>query len=253
MNVSLFQAAAALDGNLQWQQMIAQNLAASSVPAFKRSDISFHTIQAGVLGAGSNDLISQGIPTLLPSPTIATTFQQGTLQPTGDKTDMALQGPGFFKIQQPDGSIVYTRDGGIKLNKDGQMLDKHGNAFLSEVDAPIELDPKRPLDIKITEAADVSQGGPPIGTLGIVEFQDPTQLQPIGGGYFKALPGAQPVPSTLMTTTVHHETSEQANVVPTKEVSTLLLALRHYEANQKVIQMHDERMGRMIQELSATS
>ena len=253
MNVSLYQAAAALDGNLQWQQTIAQNLAASSVPAFKRSDISFHSIQAGVLGAGSNDVISQEHPTLLPSPSIATTFQQGTLQPTGDKSDLALQGRGFFKVQLQNGTFVYTRDGGFKLDADGRFLDKHGNEFVSEVDAPIQLNPKRPLDIAVSGAGEVSQGGPAVATLGIVEFTNTAHLKPIGGGYFLPLPTAEMVPSNEITTTVHQETSEQANVVPTKEVSTLLLALRHYEANQRVIQMHDERMGRMIQELSATS
>ena len=251
MNVSLFQAAAALEGNLQWQQVIAQNLAASSAPAFKRSDISFHTIQAGIIGAGSNDVMAQEIPTLLPSPSINMTFLQGTLQPTGDKADMALQGPGFFKIQRADGSFAYTRDGGFKMDADGTMLDKQGNGFMTEVDAPITLNPKRSHDTKITENGDISQGAGVVGTLGVFEFRNPSQLRPVGGGYFLPQPGDPPVAAT--TTTVHHETAEQSNVVPTKEVSTLLLALRHYEANQKVIQMHDERMGRMIQELSATT
>src|SRR5579862_9602732 len=43
-------------------------------------------------------------------------FDQGALQSTGQPTDIAIDGQGFFQIQQPNGQIAYTRDGAFKLD-----------------------------------------------------------------------------------------------------------------------------------------
>src|SRR5689334_11170120 len=48
MNVSLHQAASALNAMDRWQETIAENLAASSVPGFKKQDFSFAAVQAGL-------------------------------------------------------------------------------------------------------------------------------------------------------------------------------------------------------------
>ena len=46
MNVSLFQAAAAMNANSRWQEVIAENLASSSVPGFKKQELSLAAVQA---------------------------------------------------------------------------------------------------------------------------------------------------------------------------------------------------------------
>ncbi len=51
MNVSLFQAASALDANSRWQEVIADNLASSSVPGFKQQQLSLAAVQAGLMPA----------------------------------------------------------------------------------------------------------------------------------------------------------------------------------------------------------
>jgi hypothetical protein len=51
MNVSLYQAAAAMNANARWQEVISSNLAASSVPGFKKDEITFSAIEAGVMPA----------------------------------------------------------------------------------------------------------------------------------------------------------------------------------------------------------
>lgn len=252
MNVSLYQAATALDGNTLWQQTIAENLAAGSTPAFKKLEISFGTLQAGVMGSGFDSILAQNIPSLLPKPEINTNFTQGSLQGTGVKSNLALDGPGFFRIQDAvTGEQVYGRDGEFRVSPQGEMVDKNNNPILGTNDQPINVDPRRKELIEVDRDGRVTQAGEVRGQIGVYEFADRNVLQPAGAGYFRAPPGAQP--PEAVETFVMQGFLEAANTVSMIEMSTLLQALRHYEANQRVIQMHDERMGRMIQELSTTS
>ena len=53
MDVSLYQAAAALNANRRWQETIADNLAASSIPGYKKQELSFGAVAAGFMPASS--------------------------------------------------------------------------------------------------------------------------------------------------------------------------------------------------------
>jgi flagellar basal-body rod protein FlgF len=251
MNFSLYQAAAALDGNLRWQQMIAENLAAGSTPGFKKQDISFSSVQAGVLGAGSDNLAAQGNPSLLPRPSFGINFQPGSLRRTGINSDVSVEGPGFLSVRMENGRTAYTRDGEFHIDSNGQLLNKDKLPLLGEGGAPIQLNPLNRESIEINDNGEISQAGVIVGKLALYEFENPKQLNRIGSGYYMAPTDIAPGPATK--TKVAQGYLESSNSTPTVEVSSLMLALRHFEANQRVIQMHDERMGRAIQELSATS
>src|SRR4051812_47815174 len=123
MNVSLYQAAAAMNATSRWQEMISDNLADSSVPGARKQDISFAAIEAGLpsgqLGAGGERFV---IPAARPT----INFTQGEINATGVSTDFAMDGPGFFQVQMPNDQIVYTRDGEFHVNAKGQLTSKRG-------------------------------------------------------------------------------------------------------------------------------
>ena len=241
-----------MDGNIKWQQMIAENLAAGSTPAFKKSEISFSTVVSGILGAGSDTASAERNPTVLPKPAFATNFHQGSLEGTGSPADLALDGKGFLRVRLPGERFYYTRDGTFRVNLQGEIRNKDGYEFDSEAGVPIIVNPRNKEFISVSPEGDVSEGGLIRGKLSLYEFADVSHLTPIGSGYYLPKPGTPPpVPATE--TTVHQSQLEASNTLPMAEVSNLLLALRHYEANQRVIQMHDERMGRAVQELSTTT
>ena len=251
MNVSLYQAAAALDANIQWQQMIAENVAAGSVPAFKKNEISFHSIEAGLLGSGSDTIAMQQSHSLLPAPTISTNFARGALQGSGSSSDLALDGPGYFAVKLPDGNIYYTRDGEFGGTNDGEIRNKDGYELVAESGQPIVVNPRNKDNIAVSTAGVVSEGLEIKGQLSLFEFEDQSTLTRVGNGYFLPPQGVEPVPA--VDTTVAQGHLESSNTTPSTEMSTLMLALRHYEANQKVIQITDERMGKTIQELASTT
>lgn len=53
--------------------------------------------------------------------------KQGNLITTGNNTDLAIDGKGYFAAYQSDGSIAYTRDGSFKIDAQGDLVDSSGN------------------------------------------------------------------------------------------------------------------------------
>lgn len=251
MNVSLYQAASALEANLMRQQTISENLAASSVPGFKRRDMSFNAVSAGMFPGALDEANKTQLQYLMPSYHQSTNFSQGTLMPTGSNTDVAIDGPGFFAVQGANGQTMYTRDGSFRTNSEGVLSTADGRPLLG-VNGPITANTQSADPISISDNGDVSQGGLALGKLQVVSFSNPDQLQRLSAGYFGA--GSQaPQAADPNATSVRQGFLEGANTTPMHEMSQLMQTLRHFEANQKMMTVQDERLGKIIQELSNTN
>lgn len=243
MNVSLYQAAAALNANTRWQEMIAENLAASSVPGYKKQELSFATVQAGLMPAPSNG--PQHFS--LPHATAATNFQPGELNATGVSTDIALEGRGFIPVQLSDGQTGYTRDGQFHISSTGQLVTKQGFAVLGD-SGPIQLDLNNHTPLSISATGEVSQGADIKGTLKAFDFNEPNRLIPISHGCFLATdPNLKPIDAPE--TSFRQGYLESSNTSSATEMAHLITSMRMFEANQRIIQAHDERMGHAISEL----
>ena len=243
VNVSLYQAAAAMNANARWQEVISQNLASASIPGFKKQDLSFDSIQAGVMSQAAPDARAQFT---LPRATAATNFSQGDFRQTGVNTDVAIEGRGFFEVQLPAGGTAYTRDGEFHLNSSGQLTTKQGFPVAGEA-GPIQIDTSLGGTISISDTGEVSQGSEVRGKLKVVDFAQPDQLTQVNGGYFTAGPAQQPTEATAAT--VRQGYLEGANVSTVSEMATMIGVMRGFEANQRMMQVHNDRMSRTITEL----
>jgi flagellar basal-body rod protein FlgF len=247
MNVSLYEAAAAMNAQARWQEMIAQNLASGSAPGYRKQEISFAAVQAGV----NPSVVNPGTPGhVIPAATVGTSYEPGELHATGNLTDLALDGPGFLEVRLPNGTSAYTRDGELHVNARGQLVTKQDYPVLG-IGGPLQLDPTSGGAITISSSGEVSQGDQSRGRLRLVEFNQPRALTAIGNGYFLSeQPGL--VPANATATSVNQGYLESSNISPTLEMSNLIMALRMFEANQKVLQTQDDRMGKVISELGGT-
>jgi len=63
-------------------------------------------------------------------------FSTGTINQTGNDLDIAIEGEGFFQIQQPDGSTAYSRAGSFKQDSQGRVVNSDGYPLLPEVVIP---------------------------------------------------------------------------------------------------------------------
>ena len=244
MDVSLYQAAAAMNATARWQDLISDNLAAASIPGARKQEISFSAVQAGMNEAGK---ANYSIPTV----TSVTNFKTGELCATRNPMDFALDGPGFFTVQLPNGGKAYTRDGEFQLNAKGQLVNKEGYLVLGS-SGPLQFNPNTSDPITISVKGDVSQGSVSKGKIQITEFKHPEKLEPLGSTDFSPNnPGAQPI--TAVSTQVRQGFIEAANMSPTLEMASLITAMRMFESNQKVLQMESDRMSKVITDLGTTS
>ena len=122
---------------------IANNLANVNTTGFKKSKVQFQDVlYQNIRQAGSASSLGTQRPTSLSigygTKAVAThrSFTEGDLTSTGNPLDMAISGDGFFQVQAPDGSTVYTRDGAFKLSADGTIVTSEGYSLLPEVTVP---------------------------------------------------------------------------------------------------------------------
>ena len=252
MNVSLYQAAAALEGSLQRQDVIAENLAAAGIPGFKRSQVGFHSVNAEMFSNALGSVNKTELQYMLPRVTGYINFDQGSLMPSGDNNSLSIDGPGFFSVNSPEGT-VYTRNGSFLINSEGLMVTTEGYPLRTAGGGTITVDTNNINPITIDRNGNVSQGGAPLGQLDLVTFNedDLKNLQRLNAAFFKA-GTATPLPIDPQLTRVAQGFLESANTTPTQDMGELMTSLRHFEANQRIMKVHDEQMGKVIQQLGTT-
>lgn len=125
---SLYAGVSGLKNHQLWLDVIGNNIANVNTAGFKPSDVNFQdvlsqTIQGEVRPTSTSGGINYkqvGLGVSLGS--IRTIFNQGAIENTGNVTDLAIQGEGFFVLS--DGSSkYYTRSGAFGVDANGTLVD----------------------------------------------------------------------------------------------------------------------------------
>ena len=98
--------------------VIGHNIANANTTGYKASRAEFAEMVASAIGTSGGN--SSGIGVEVGA--VAQQFSQGNLSITGNNLDLAINGSGFFKLMQADGTPAYTRAGNFKLDKVGNMV-----------------------------------------------------------------------------------------------------------------------------------
>jgi len=175
-------------------------------------------------------------------------LSSGVIRTTGQPLDVAIEGPGFFAVQSPQG-IRYTRNGHFSLDTDGQLVTSSGLPVLGS-GGPITF-PAGSVAIGPDGRISVVGGeaGPTpieIDLLPVYTFAKPDQLQKIGGSLFSAKSNAA-VPSTEGV--LRQGALEGSNVNPVEEMVAMIEVMRLYESAQKAIQTADQIAGKVSNEI----
>jgi flagellar hook protein FlgE len=115
---SLFAGISGLNANATAMTVIGDNIANVNTIAFKANRSSFANVLSQSLGGSSGNDIGRGVEFWGTSPS----WTQGSLENTGSATDLAVNGKGFFIVNEPSGTSYYTRAGLFNLNEIGELV-----------------------------------------------------------------------------------------------------------------------------------
>lgn len=107
---------------------LSNDLVNSTTTGYKSSDVGFKDLLSESLDRKGNPLVNKNTVngTGVRLGLNYANNKQGNLQNTGLSTDLAIDGKGYFALQQPDGSIAYTRDGNFKVDSNGTLVNSTG-------------------------------------------------------------------------------------------------------------------------------
>jgi flagellar basal-body rod protein FlgG len=172
---------------------------------------------------------------------------QGDMKQTGNPLDIAIEGDGFYMVKLPSGETAYTRDGEMKLDKEGRLVTREG---FSIGDIGVPQDAAR---VEISADGQVSAYVPgevtPVdcGRIEIATFANPAGLSALGHNLLKetvasgqATIGA---PGEHGTGTIAQGMLEMSNVKVVEEMVDLIAGQRAYEINARVIKAADEMLA----------
>ena len=229
-------------------ETIANNLANMNTTAFKEqraefTDLLYQNIQTpGSQTSDQGTYAPNGIQLGAGVRTAAVyrITTQGDLQSTSNPYDVAVQGPGYFRIQQADGTDAYTRAGNFSLSPQGQLVTQDGLVVQPGIAIPqntIKVDINAQGQVNATVAGNTTPQT--VGQLELDRFPDEAGLNAVGNNLFleTSASGAPQagVPGSAGYGTIQQGFLETSNVNSVDEITALITAQRAYEMNSKVI------------------
>ena len=192
-----------------------------------------------------------------------TVFSQGALKQTENPFDLAIEGKGFFSIETPQGER-YSRNGSFHVSPEGILVNKQGLPVLGEkgiinlkknnfvVDQEGRVwqnstfadDPERMVSMEENEWENIEL----VDRIKLVDFPRDRYLKKQGDSlWLNDRFSGDPVPVGVDAgTQVRQGFLEASNVNPVTEMVRMIEVNRAYEANQKVIQAHDQMTDKLI-------
>lgn len=105
----------------------SNNIANAGTSGFKKSNADFGDIFATSPLQKASSVVGAGVSLKQ----VVQEFSQGNIEFSANSLDLAITGDGFFSLQSPDGTNIYTRNGGFVLNEQNQMVNNAGQALQS--------------------------------------------------------------------------------------------------------------------------
>lgn len=252
---SLNTAATGMDSQQELIDTLSNNLANVNTIGFKASrahfqDLLYQNMRAPGLQTTTGTIAPSGIQIGNGSKLVSVekSFEEGSIKVTNKETDLAITGKGFFRIQVPDGSIAYTRDGTFRRNADGRLVTAEGLPILPEIVVPNNTTHLRiGIDGVVTAKVNGEVEPKNLGQIQLANFINPAGLNAMGRNLYTQT-AASGEPSVTVagengTGEIEQGQLEGSNVNIVEEMVQMIMGQRAYELNSKVIKTGDEMLA----------
>jgi flagellar basal-body rod protein FlgG len=238
MNQGTYPLAASMINQVNRLDQISNNLANINTNGFKQEGTTETTFNYYLKKAQEQGEIPTKINSVTNNiPKIDSKFinsEMGPIAMTGNVLDFALNNPDtFFKIQNANGDIVYTRDGSFK-NLDNFLVDGNGNNVLNANNEPITLD------------------GDVASQLGVVKIAY-NNLEKIGDNTYITKNPNQIEIFDNNDNLIVKGAIEKSNVNSVSAMVELIDAHRRFEQAQKAVKTIDELNASLIEKIGSST
>src|SRR4051812_46744937 len=201
----MYSAAAGMAAQQQRLDALSNDLANANTAGYKRMRVAFRDLLYTQTGPGAARGVSSGAGAATVQ--LGRGSEQGAIQNTGNKLDVAIQGDGFLQVRDARGQAALTRDGSLQLQANGRLVTSTG-AFTGVTIPPRGDEKDAPIDANGT----VRNGTQPLGRLRLVTVRAPEHLQATGDNLFRATAQSGAPRAASAATTVGQGMLESSNV-----------------------------------------
>ena len=237
MTRGIYFGAEAMTSQMLKQDVLTNNLANVDSIGFKADRVSFAKFLADFAPAAP---LRNPRPGVLIGHTLVDSgidLSPGLIRHTGNPLDIALSEDVFLSVMTPAG-VRYTRQGNLRLSRDGTLETVQGAKVLGER-GPIRIQGNK---VQITDAGEVVVDTNLVDRLALVRFSDASLLSKEGALLFA---GRQA--TAAKDALVRPGYLEFSNVNPVRTMVEMMTTLRAYEAAQRTIQLQDEALARVME------
>lgn len=241
-------------------EVISNNLSNMSTTGYNARRAEFadlhyqQVVRPGSIAASNGTQIPTGVQLGLGVRPAAVSMmpQQGTLAATGGDLDLAIDGAGYLEVSLPDGRSAYTRDGGLKRNGEGLLVNSDGLAIVPNITVPrdatgLSINAEGEVYASFADRVEPEL----LGQINLVGFVNDRGLEAMGSNLFLETPASGPAavsaPGQDGMGLIRQGYLEDSSVDPVKEITDLIAAQRGYEMNSKVITAADQMLSATVQ------
>lgn len=224
MSDGIYNAASGALARMEQLDVVANNLANASSAGFRAQGIAFREVLANASGSDARQALADGSR-------IRDT--QGSLNQTGRPLDLALDGPGYFRLSGANGELL-TRNGHFRVDAGGMLVSEDGLAVLGK-DGPIRLSPDA--RVHVAPTGEVYDGDTMVAELALVRY-DARDLRPLGGSTLAPVTGAKPASGELGR--VCAETLEGSNTNVLAQMTEMITTNRLFDATMNAIDTYKQ-------------
>ena len=254
MLTTLWTSKSGLNANQEKLDVISNNIANVNTTGYKKVNAGFKDLISSSLDEWGNPLndktatVGSGVK----AGNFTKDNSQGGLQKTNQKTDLALDGEGYFKVISSNGTEYYTRDGSFKLDSYGRLVTANGNILevqyangYSQNNTGLTAD-NFTINKKGEIFAENNGNFEKVGEIAVYTAVGNDAFTSVGDNLFKELNGVQ-VYRTL-DADMYQGYLEASNVDLSQEMTDMIVTQRAFQLSSKGITAADE-MWQMINNL----
>jgi len=172
-------------------------------------------------------------------------MRQGALRETGNVTDVAIRGEGFFKVNR-DGTEFYTRNGSFTINSQRQLITMNGDTVQGTSGTLTVPDGI----LVIGENGTLTVDGQSVGKLDLYAFENTADLELIGESRYKVSEDVEARKLKGTEVDLAQGMLEQSNVNTIDTMVAMIAAQRAFELESKVLESADRTLDKAVNELA---